>query len=85
MPSRNIGTGLLLGGGLSYLSPGHGFSVDTLLEADVVLVNGTLVTATSTNQYADLFKALKVCKPRSLLSQLSCSRSSTPFPGCTTR
>ncbi|KAF6743461.1 hypothetical protein DFP72DRAFT_827819 [Ephemerocybe angulata] len=55
----NIGTGLLLGGGLSYLSNAHGFSVDALEEADVVLVSGEMVTATATNRYSDLFKALK--------------------------
>ena len=58
--NSDVGTGLLLGGGLSYLSAGHGFSVDALVEADVVLVNGALVTATATNRYSDLFKALKV-------------------------
>ncbi|KAJ2931944.1 hypothetical protein H1R20_g5134, partial [Candolleomyces eurysporus] len=55
----DVGTGLLLGGGLSYLSARHGFSVDALVEADVVLVDGRLVTANATNEYADLFKALK--------------------------
>ncbi|KAH6901569.1 hypothetical protein BKA70DRAFT_1196861 [Coprinopsis sp. MPI-PUGE-AT-0042] len=55
----DVGTGLLLGGGLSYLSARHGFSVDALVEADVVLVNGEMVTATAQNQYSDLFKALK--------------------------
>ncbi|TFK23883.1 FAD-binding domain-containing protein [Coprinopsis marcescibilis] len=55
----DVGTGLLLGGGLSYLSAAHGFSVDSLVEADVVLVNGELVTATATNRYSDLFRALK--------------------------
>lgn len=54
-----IGTGLLLGGGLNFLSAMHGYSVDALVEADVVLVNGDLVTATPTNAYSDLFKALK--------------------------
>jgi hypothetical protein len=58
---RHIGTGLLLGGGLSFLSGAHGFSVDSLVEADVVLVNGDLITASATNQYNDLFRALKVC------------------------
>lgn len=29
------------------------------MSLDVVLVNGTLVTATADNEYADLFKALK--------------------------
>nr|AGK29874.1 FAD-binding protein [Volvariella volvacea] len=55
----DVGTGLLLGGGLSYLSPAHGFSSDAYVELDVVLVDGTLVTATATNQYSDLFRALK--------------------------
>jgi hypothetical protein len=55
----NVGTGLLLGGGLSFLAAQHGFSVDALTEADVILVTGQKVTATSTNQYSDLFRALK--------------------------
>ncbi|KAK7450137.1 hypothetical protein VKT23_013020 [Stygiomarasmius scandens] len=55
----DVGTGLLLGGGLSFLSPAHGFSADNFVELDVVLVNGTMVTATQTNEYADLFKSLK--------------------------
>ncbi|KAF4609548.1 hypothetical protein D9613_012318 [Agrocybe pediades] len=55
----DVGTGLLLGGGLSYLSGEHGFSADSYVALDVVLVTGQLVTATATNQYADLFRALK--------------------------
>jgi len=55
----DVGTGLLLGGGLSFLSPAHGFSADNFVELDMVLVNGTMVTATQTNEYADLFKSLK--------------------------
>ncbi len=51
----DIGTGLLLGGGLSYLSGEFGFSSNSYVELDVVLVTGELVTATATNQYADLF------------------------------
>lgn len=54
-----MGTGLLLGGGLSFLSAEHGFSADAFKELDVVLVNGDMVTATATNEYADLFRALK--------------------------
>lgn len=57
--NRDIGTGLLLGGGFSYLSPSVGFSADLFEEVDVVLVNGDLVTATANNQYSDLFRALK--------------------------
>ncbi|KAF8960802.1 hypothetical protein BDZ97DRAFT_1921875 [Flammula alnicola] len=55
----DIGTGLLLGGGLSYLSGEFGFSSNAYVELDVVLVTGKLITATATNQYADLFRALK--------------------------
>ncbi|KAH8827668.1 hypothetical protein DL96DRAFT_1708997 [Flagelloscypha sp. PMI_526] len=51
--------GLLIGGGYSHLSPQVGHSVDMLKEADVVLVDGTIVTATLTNKYKDLLQALK--------------------------
>ena len=52
-------SGLLLGGGLSYLSPAHGFACDNFRSLDVVLPHGELVTVTGTNQYSDLFRALK--------------------------
>ncbi|KAK7019842.1 FAD-binding protein [Favolaschia claudopus] len=55
----DVGTGLLLGGGLSWLSPSQGYATDNFKELDVVLVNGDLVTATATNQFSDLFRALK--------------------------
>ncbi|KAF9261637.1 FAD-binding domain-containing protein [Marasmius fiardii PR-910] len=55
----DVGTGLLLGGGLSFLSPKHGFGADLFIELDVVLVDGRLVTVTVDNEYSDLFKALK--------------------------
>lgn len=54
-----MGTGLLLGGGLSWLSPSHGYAADSFKELDVVLVNGEMVTATAANEYSDLFRALK--------------------------
>ncbi|KAJ7672612.1 FAD-binding domain-containing protein [Mycena polygramma] len=54
-----VGTGLLVGGGLSYLSPSHGYAADMFKELDVVLVTGEMVTATASNQYSDLFRALK--------------------------
>nr|GAT56712.1 FAD-binding domain-containing protein [Mycena chlorophos] len=54
-----VGTGLFLGGGISFLSANQGFAADNFLELDVVLVNGTIVTATPTNEYSDLFRALK--------------------------
>jgi FAD/FMN-containing dehydrogenase len=50
---------LLLGGGLSFLAAAHGYSSDAFVELDVVLVTGDLVTATATNEYSDLFWALK--------------------------
>jgi len=55
----DVGTGLLLGGGLSWLSPSQGYAADTFKELDVVLVTGELVTATASNEYSDLFRALK--------------------------
>ncbi|KAK1223619.1 hypothetical protein PQX77_013516 [Marasmius sp. AFHP31] len=57
--NSDVGTGLLLGGGLSFLSPKHGFGADTFVELDIVLVDGRLVTATVDNEYGDLFKAMK--------------------------
>ncbi|KAG6901265.1 hypothetical protein C0995_014383 [Termitomyces sp. Mi166 len=55
----DVGTGLLLGGGISYLAPQVGYSADTMREVDVVLVTGEVVTATATNAFSDLFRALK--------------------------
>ncbi|KAJ7151460.1 hypothetical protein C8R43DRAFT_1088002 [Mycena crocata] len=56
---KDVGTGLLLGGGLSYLSPSQGYAADNFKELDVVLVTGEMVTATAANEYSDLFRALK--------------------------
>ncbi|KAF9513326.1 hypothetical protein BS47DRAFT_1393421 [Hydnum rufescens UP504] len=52
-------SGLALGGGLSFLSPSQGWACDRFRSLDVVLTNGQLVTATRTNEYSDLFTALK--------------------------
>ncbi|KDR68178.1 hypothetical protein GALMADRAFT_146431 [Galerina marginata CBS 339.88] len=55
----DVGTGLLLGGGLNYFGAEHGFSCDAFVEVDVVLVTGQLVTATANNEHSALFRALK--------------------------
>ncbi|KPM35944.1 hypothetical protein AK830_g10631 [Neonectria ditissima] len=55
----NVGVGgLLLGGGLSYLTQQYGWAASSILEVEVVLANGSIVTASKT-QHADLFTALK--------------------------
>ncbi|MEW9586831.1 FAD-binding oxidoreductase [Paraburkholderia sp. DGU8] len=50
--------GLTLGGGTGYLTRKHGRTVDNLLEVDVVLADGSVVTA-SKDKHADLFWAVR--------------------------
>ncbi|KAI2486872.1 FAD binding domain containing protein [Pyrenophora tritici-repentis] len=51
-------SGLTLGGGLSFFSPRYGFVCNNILEYEVVLADGSIVTA-SEHENPNLWKALK--------------------------
>ncbi|KAK4641447.1 hypothetical protein QC761_501820 [Podospora bellae-mahoneyi] len=51
--------GLLLGGGNTLFTGRHGFACDNVIEYEVVLANGSIVKATASGEYSDLFRALK--------------------------
>ncbi|WP_201701602.1 FAD-binding oxidoreductase, partial [Paraburkholderia kirstenboschensis] len=50
--------GLTLGGGTGYLTRKHGLTVDNLVEVDVVLADGSFVTANK-DKHVDLFWAVR--------------------------
>ena len=50
--------GLTLGGGVGYLSRKYGLTIDNLLEADMVLADGSFVTVNA-QQHEDLFWAIR--------------------------
>ena len=62
IPSGMISTtgvgGLTLGGGVGYLSRKFGLTIDNLLEADMVLADGSFVTVNA-KQHPDLFWAIR--------------------------
>ncbi|KAJ4145225.1 hypothetical protein LMH87_004080 [Akanthomyces muscarius] len=56
----NVGVGgFSLGGGIGFLAGAYGFAIDRVVQMEVVIPTGRIVTATRTNRYSDLFWALQ--------------------------
>ncbi len=53
--------GFLLGSGYSLKSNRYGLAVDNVLEMEVVLPDGKIMTVREDSEGSDLFEALKVC------------------------
>lgn len=51
--------GLILGGGNTLFTARHGFACDQVVEFEVVLADGSIVTATASNKHQDLYLVLK--------------------------
>ncbi|KAI1075698.1 FAD-binding domain-containing protein [Whalleya microplaca] len=51
--------GFMLGGGVSYFSTGHGLAIDNVKSYEVVLGDGSIVTASADNEYSDLYRGLR--------------------------
>ncbi|KAB8213385.1 FAD dependent oxidoreductase [Aspergillus novoparasiticus] len=51
-------SGLILGGGLSFLSPQYGWAANSVVNYEIVLADGTIVNANATS-YEDLYFSLK--------------------------
>lgn len=54
----SVGSSLLLGGGLSYLSSTLGWAANNVVQYEIVTAQGDILNVNK-NQYADLFWALK--------------------------
>lgn len=54
----SVGSSLLLGGGLSYLSSTLGWAANNVVQYEIVTAQGDVLNVNK-NQYADLFWALK--------------------------
>src|SRR5215217_4353800 len=50
--------GITLGGGVGWLARKHGLAIDSLVSAEVVLADGSIVT-TSESEHPDLFWAIR--------------------------